>query len=547
MAISQAEAKKICTYFGTLEGDRHHWESHWQEISDYSLERRNFQAKREPGRQRGVRIYDTTSRDSNNLLAAALHSLLTNPATADWFDLRYEMDILNEMDEAVRFLDFVKKRIRTAFQRPKSGFTTQVAELYQDLSGFGTGVLYIEEDPEIGARFISRPLAETYIDTDHSGQIVVVFRKFSLQAWKAVEFFGDDTPDDIRKVTEKRPEREFEFLHHVRKRAMPTPGKIDASGMAWESVWISLKGKEKIREGGFRENPYMVPRWSVDTGELYGRGPGVDSLPDQKMLNSIWRTFIRNVEKASDPPVLVDHDSVLAGSSVRLTPNAQIVVANDGGTRDPVRYLEHRGQLNWNFEMIESRTKNIQRAFHHEILQAFQDPRMTATQVLELARQSQRILSPTLGRLAVELLEPMIARVYGIESRRGDFPEVPDFLAGQPIKIEYVSPVARAQKQGDAQAIMESFNAALQMAQADPDVMDNVDLDEGIRAIYAANGTPVEAMRSRDGVIQIRRAKAEEAERQQMQQTLMQAGETGAKLISAGASLEAAQSQGNNA
>ena len=531
MAYQDERTKKLCRQFSDAQDRRRNWENLWQEIADHALMRRDFTVKREPGRQRGVRVYDTTSRDSNNLLAAALHSLLTNPATR-WFDLRYMSEDLNEMDEAVWYLDQIKTLALNAFSRPQSGFTTQIAEVYNDLPGFGTGVMFIQEDIEHGPKFVSRPLSETFIDVDESGRIAVVFRNFQMRAWQAIEFFGeDDLPEKIVKAAKADSNQEFEFLHIVQRRALPIPGNLDASGMPWESVYISMDGKDIVREGGFWENPYMVARWTVDAGEIYGRGPGVDALPEQKMLNAMWRTYIRNAEKAVDPPLLVDDDGVLPGSQLRVTPSSQIVVRNDGGGGDPVRYLESRAQFPWASDIIESRSRKIEKAFHSEIIQAFQDPRMTATQVIELARLSQRILSPVLGRMQVELLEPMIERVIGILSRRPDFPAPPDFLGGEELKIEYVSPVARAQKASESQAILDSFSAAAAVSEADPSVMDNVDLDVAIRKIFEGNGVPVQVLRQRDDVAEIREAQAQLAEQQQQQEQMAQGGDTIAKLL----------------
>jgi hypothetical protein len=493
--------------------------------------RRDFTVQREPGRQRGIRVYDTTSRDSNNLLAAALHSLLTNPATK-WFDLQFIAEELNEIDEATFYLDQVKTLALNAFSRPQSGFTTNIAEVYNDLPGFGTAVMFIEEDLEHGPRFVSRPLSETFVDVDHNGRIVTVYRNFKMKAWQAVDFFGEeDLPKRVVESAKKDSSQEFDLLHIVQRREIPRPGNLDASGMAWESLYMLLDQKEIIREGGYHEMPYMVPRWTVDAGEIYGRGPGVDALPEQKMLNAIWRTYIRNAEKAVDPPLLVDDDGVLPGSQLRVTPSAQIVVRNDGGSRDPVRYLESRAQFQWSSDIIDNRSRKIEKAFHSEIIQAFQDPRMTATQVIELARLSQRILSPVLGRMQVELLEPMIERVVGILSRRSDFPEPPEFLAGQELKIEYVSPVARAQKASEAQAILDSFSAAAAVAEADPSVMDNIDLDVAVRKIFEGNGVPVQVMRQQAEVMARRAAQAQAMEQQQQQQQMMEGGDTIAKLL----------------
>ena len=535
-----ADANKLIAYFETLRDDRLQFDNMWQEVADHSLGRRDFQTVRQPGRQRMTRIFDTTSRDANNLLKAALHALLTNPATT-WLDCRWQIDILNEIDTLVRYLDLVKKRLRFAFSRPQSGFATQIAEVYDDLPGFGNAALWVREDLRFGSVFTARPIAEIYIDTDEAGNIASFFRKFNLKAWQVLDQFGKNSPSSAQAKADKNPNVQMEFLHHIRRRDLVLPRNIDASGMAWESLYIGLDDKEIILEQGFRELPLMYARWAVDAGEKHGRGPGVDSLPDQKMLNAMSRSFIRGAEKAVDPPVLVDDDGVMPGSQVKITPSAQIVVRNDGGSREPVRYLESQAQFRWPNILIEKRQARIEKHFHSELIQAFQDPRMTATQVLELAKLSQRILSPVMGRIQQDLLDPMVSRVLGIEMRRADFPQPPidvilvlqslDMTLQDAIKIEYVSPVARAQKAQEAQAILDTFAASAALSEAMPEVMDNMDLDEAFRSIAEANGVPVEVVRSRDDVEQKRAADAELARQQAEQQQLLATGDTVSKLL----------------
>ncbi len=536
--MAEQRIQQLIRYWETLAAGRSHWENTWQEVSDNCIARRDFTVQRAKGQQRTVRIYDTTTRDAQKNLSAALHALLTNPATR-WHEMRWQTTELNEFEEAVRYLEQIKRRVGHAFGKPDSGFSTEIHEVYNDLPSFGTACMYISDDPGFGARFMSRPLAEIYFDVDQAKMVKVVFRSFKLKAWQAVEFFGAERVPKAAAKLDNDPTKEFQFLHHVKQNDAPIPGRLDASGMPWESIYISMEDKSIIDEGGFWENPYLIPRWEVDAGEMYGRCPAIDHLPDQKMLNSMWRTYIRTTEKAGDPPVLVDHDGVMPGSQVRITPNAQIVVLNDGTNRDPVRYLESRAQIQWSVEMIETRSQKIEKGFHSEIIQAFRDPRMTATQFLGLQRLAQRLLSPVLGRIQPSLLDPMIKRVFGIESRRSDFPQPPPALQAlfeqrpdlAELKIEYISPVARAQKASEAQAILDSFAAATAIAEKIPDVLDNIDGDAAVRAVFEGNGVPIEILRRKDDVVVIRQAQAQIAETDRQNQLALEGGNTVAKLL----------------
>ena len=78
---------------------------------------------------------------------------------------------------------------------------------------------------------------------------------------------------------------------------------------------------------------------------------------------------------------------------------------------------------------------------------------MTAREVSERNAEKMLMLGPVLDRLRSELFQPLIERVYGIMDRAGKIAFPPPELAGQPIKVEFISILAQAQKQAGLSAI----------------------------------------------------------------------------------------------
>jgi hypothetical protein len=64
------------------------------------------------------------------------------------------------------------------------------------------------------------------------------------------------------------------------------------------------------------------------------------------------------------------------------------------------------------------------------------------------AMQDEKLLQlgPVLERLNDEFLDPFVDRTFNIMARRNLFPEPPEELQGTPLKVEYVSILAQAQK-----------------------------------------------------------------------------------------------------
>jgi len=197
--------------------------------------------------------------------------------------------------------------------------------------------------------------------------------------------------------------------------------------------------------------------------------------------------------------------------NVRTHAGGNTIVRLDGSGRFPIQALESRANFAIGIELIKARQESIERAYHADILEVFRQPHMTATQVIEIANQVQRILSPVLGRQQSELLEPMVARVFGIEFRAGRLPPPPAGLEDAIVQVEYQSPVARAQQASEKNALVEAAQTIIQLATADPNALDNIDMDYLTRHIWELGGLPAEAIRDIAEIEQIRKKRAEQA------------------------------------
>lgn len=140
-----------------------------------------------------------------------------------------------------------------------------------------------------------------------------------------------------------------------------------------------------------------------------------------------------------------------------------------------------------------------------------------------------RLLGPVLGRLQSELLQPLISRSFALLLRNGLLPAAPEQLQGQDIDIEYVSPLAKAQRLTDLQSMLRGFEVMMQVAEIAP-VMDYLDDDKLVQYLVEVTGIPARVIRSNEEVRRLREEKAEqEAAQQEMQQQMMQA-ETAQKV-----------------
>jgi len=500
------QAIGLLKQLGQLENYRKTWENHWQEIGDYIIPRKaDVTTSRTPGDKRMEKIYDATAIHAAELLSASLHGMLTNPSSK-WFDLQYQDDALNTEDESKEYLEGQVEVMYKAYQR--SNFAEQIHELYHDLVTFGTAVMMIE-DVEGEIRFSTRHISECYLSEDEWGRVDTVFRRFKMSLRAMAKKFGEDKLSEKRKgELEKEPYKEVDVVHVVMPRDDAAYGKKDAINKPWKSCYICPDSKTILRESGFDEFPYVCPRMFKASHELsYGRSVSMVALPDVKMLNAMSETTIKAAQKQVDPPLMVPDDGFML--PVRTKPSGLNFYR--AGTRDRIEPLQIGAQNPLGLNIEEQRRNHIRSCFYVDQLMMAQGPQKTATEVLALTEEKMRILSPLLGRLTAELLNPMTNRVYNILSRRGKFAEPPMMLEGGDVDVEYVSPIAKAQRRSDIQSIMQMFELLSPLASINAGIFDHFDFDGLIRHILKTLAIPATITKGEGQV-------AEDRENAQMQQ-----------------------------
>ena len=425
----------------------------------------------------------------------------------------------------------------------QTNFNSEVHELYLDLVAMGTGCLFIEEGNKGFAteqiHFKAMHISEYYIQENISGYVDTLYRKYKLSARQAVQEFGkDNLGEKVLQAATDKPDKEFNFIHAVE----PTEDYERAMGKAntklpFHSCHVCEEDKMVVRVGGYNEFPYLVPRWSKATGEIYGRSPSYNALPDIKTLNKAVEIGLKAWAKAIDPPLLVQDDGVIG--KVRMTPGGITVIRNDAAVK-PLQI-----GANWQItDMKENQLRTaIRQAYYSDQLQLQEGPQMTATEVQVRYELMQRLLGPTLGRFQSEFLNPLIERVFGIMSRAEAFFPTPDILEGELIDIDYVGPLARSQRMEEAVAVERLYQLAMQIGQVDTSIMDIIDHDEAVRARAELLGVPKSILRGREEVDELREQRAMQ---QQMQQEMMmqqQQAEIAAKQGSALKDMSGAETQ----
>ena len=504
--------KSLLARFGRLKAQRANWENHWQEVADYMQPRKaDVTKKRSRGDKRNELIFDSSPIQAVELLAASLHGMMTNPSTP-WFSLKFKDSALEMEDEAKLWLEDATEVMYSAFNR--SNFQQEIFELYHDLITFGTAAMHIQEDNEDVLKFSTRHINEIFIAEDDKGRIDTVYRRFTLSIRAAMQQFGKNVSQAVQAQSVKDPYNEIEILHVVYPRSDYNPKLKDTENMPFESVYIEMDSGNELSVSGFQEFPFVVPRYLKASHEIYGRSPAMTALPDVKMLNEMSKTTIKAAQKQVDPPLLVPDDGFLL--PVRTVPGGLNFYRS--GTRDRIEPLNIGANNPLGLNMEEQRRDSIRSVFYVNQLMMQDGPQMTATEVIQRNEEKMRLLGPVLGRLQSELLKPLIDRVFAILLRNNILPQAPEFLSGRDIEIEYVSPLAKAQKSSELQSIMRAIEILGSLANVAP-VFDYVNFDNLVKHLADIVGMPQKLLKSQNQVNSEReQAAAQAAEQQQMAQ-----------------------------
>ena len=251
----------------------------------------------------------------------------------------------------------------------------------------------------------------------------------------------------------------------------------------------------------------------------------MSALADIKMLSKMSEVIIRAAQKQIDPPLMVPDDGFM--SNVRTVPGG--INYYRSGTRDRIEPLNIQANNVIGQEMVKQRQEAIHSAFYVDQLILGQGPQMTATEVIQRTEEKMKLLGPVLGRCQAELLQPLINRVFNLLERQNLFAVAPEFIQSGNIDIEYVSPLAKAQRQGDLQSVMRLFELFTPVSQIDPSILDYVDMDGVAKHLMKTLSIPATVVKSDEQVEEIRgeRAKAQQiaAENEAITQTAKASGD----------------------
>ena len=531
--------------------ERLRWENIWKEIRDYELPYDGQFSDDQPGKPNlhDDKVYSNIVAQCRDIFAAGIMSGLT-PPSRKWFRYTLADATLNDNMNVKRVLD--QRCDITEYVLGRSNFYNAVHVVYRELP-FGQSPMGIFAQDN-GITFVPYPIGTYALGTNHKGEVNTFARKIKMTAAQIVAQFGiDNCPQHIREnyVRNGGYTEWYTVCWLVEPNKDCNPEKLGNKKMAYTSAyWVDGSSQdEMLAVSGFEEWPVPVARYNVKGLESYATAPAWDALPEAKMLQKMEYDSAVAVELGVKPPM--QGPSNIA-RNINLFPGGYTPNDNPNELIQPIFHGQlDIGSLDNKIMRIEDRIKRIYSTDLFLMLDQLDRGQMTAQEVIARNQEELQQIGPVVERLQSEFLNHVIERIYNILYRNHVFPPLPDDVAelmnGQEIKIEYLSPLAQAQKMSGLTAIEQGIAFVGQVAQLDPNVLQRVDLSDAVAKYLDRVGVPATMVRSEDEYKEIMQQQAEQQQEEQQQAMEAQQIQQAAPLAQAAKNLTDAANDGNPA
>lgn len=545
-------AEPILKRFESLKSERMFYEAMWSVIAKVVMpDKDKFMLKFMPWATRYTQL-DSSALLAAERMAAALKTYMCNEAT-QWFELeavkvtdfskftqnqQQEIsyiggDLQGNQKEAQLWLEAARDALLSAYSETNCNFYDNYHSYIHECGVLGTSAILIESGREAGIPLRTKAVSlnSLYLAEDAYKKFNTVFNQISFkyeQLLEKGELEGWNITEEIRQQAKNNPDEYRQVVQAIFPRKNLKPGlllqyrNLPPQQRQFACVWVDCATKHIYKETGYFEKPIIPGRWSEGIDETYGIGRGQVAFGDTMSSQSLKMLLLEATEIAVKPAIQLPNgkeygvlDLGPGGLNYTVSSEGKMEVINQGGN------------LPAGEELLLHFKDTISKVFYDELYAFLSEKDMTATEVEIRAQQTLGLIAPNTSKQSKHIGE-IIETSLKIMIRNGDIPPPPLNTA---YRVKYVSPITRAQRYQERQGIVNFITTVLQLSQAKPDLLDNIDLDVGLREVADIDNIPSKMVRTSDQVEEIRSKRAE-MENAQMALNAAQQGATVMKELS---------------
>lgn len=538
--------------YNGMKPQRQPYEADWVEIASLVMPTRSEILSTAAGntvmptkkrRRANMAQHTSKGRRAARILTAGMTSGLSSPSRP-WFKLKTPYPDMDQFQPVKEWLAIVERLIYDFLA--STNFYNAVKVGYAELGCFGTEAGVMVDDPHYGMVTHALTAGDYWLANDRGLVADTLYRQVFFTVRNIVESFvrakgwGCVTMAVKNAWDAGNYETLVPVMHAIEPRDLRDTSKVDSKNKPYASIWWEVGQSDKsvlLRESGFDEKPFYAPRWFETGGEAtYGDGCGLDALPDLRNLQLAAKRRGRNIDRLDRPPMgapvgmsntylNLDPGSVTFGSAMDIQ---QVKPIYQPDPRLVQFFREEEDDL----------ADAVMEAFYADLFFAITEmdgvqPRNKEELFL---RNEEKLtqLGPVVERVNVEKLEVVIDRAFSILLRYGQLPPAPKELQGQPLRVDFISTLAQAQRAARLGDIQKAAQFVGFLAGLYPDAADKFDPDQAIDEFSTGAGTPPSIIRTDEVVAKMREQRAAQlqAEKAAAMAPAMREGAQAAELLS---------------
>jgi hypothetical protein len=430
-------------------------------------------------------------------------------ATRPWYRTGHADPDRNMIPENKEWLD--KFTRRTLITLTNSNFYHAAGIFYYDYGTFNTSAHYIEETPN-GLHFHTLLPGSYYCLNNHFGVADVLIRDFSLTVKALVDEYGvkkngkydwSNFSTYIKDCYENGNYTiKVNVIQIIKQNkdfdpSKPTGGKnrqwvliAYENGVAHNNVtnyngtynYEESSSKDKyLRISYSKRKPFIVGRSdSSDNFEFGEKGPSTDALGIIKSLNKKAIGKDKALEKMLEPTI--QGPASLKKSYVTNAPNKFVPLdANQmaqGGLKSIHEVNPAVAALN---QDVSDLRQQVDKMYYADFLLflSMNPKTRTATETNAIINEQQMVIGPNLQSLNQTYNTPVVEFVMDyVLDTDPHLPPPPEDLAGEFLRIDFISVFAQAQKAADLPSIDRYIQMVSNVGQLNPKIWDKVNLDK---------------------------------------------------------------------
>ena len=424
---------------------KQHWRTLYADTYKFALPQRETFNSYSEGQSKIDHIFDSTAMDCAGKFASKLQNGIT-PPFKKWVDLKPGTSVVNKKAANEQLAVIRDTMFEVLFE---TNFDTQVTEHHLDLA-VGTGALLVQEGRGgMDIIFEAVPLSQLVFEQGPFGKPETVFREFKVTYRNLPTMWPKASMStEMTRRAKENPDAEITLVEGTLQRFNMTG---DTLSWDYEYMVVAKTDKHVVFQDVFEVSPWIITRWMLIPGEIYGRGPLLTALPDIKTLNATVELILRNAALAVAGAYTVAHDGVMNLDNMMIGPATFIpVLYNSGPNGKVIEALPRTGDFDIAQIIIKDLQEKVQRAMFVQPIGGLDQPVRSATEISYRQAELAENIGSAFGRIQHEFVKPLVRRILYLLDKKGIIEVDKDVLKdGKIIQARVMSPLAEAQMMED--------------------------------------------------------------------------------------------------